>query len=170
VLGEFRAWHRSSAQWIALDTGERIAEAWHHARSSPAAADECEIDDSTQRRCAAVGCRGTPREWGNLMCRIARGAGLPVAALEVMRRKLEVGGVSDDASEGRFGRKGGDLPGVLTFAGYVRDRAGDRPDMTVALFLQDLPSDWRGRLAEALPQNSSELLELAQTVSDRAAR
>lgn len=167
VLGEFRAWHRSSECWITLGAGGRVAEAWGYARSAPTAAEDSEIDEATRRRCAAVGCRGTPREWGNLMSRIARGAGLPAAAVEVMRCMLEVGGVSEDPAEGRFGRKGGDLPGVLTFAGYVRDRAGDRPDVTVALFLRDLAADWQVRLAEALPQNSSELLALAGAVSAR---
>ena len=169
ALGEFRAWHRSPERWIALGAGERVAEAWRDARSRHTAAEDAEIDVATQRRCAAVGCRATPREWANLMSHLARGDGLPAATVEVIRRLLEVGGVAPDPADGRFGRKGGDLPGVLTFAGYVRDRAGDRPDVAVAFFLQDLPADWQPRLTEALPQNSSQLLALAGALSAQAA-
>jgi hypothetical protein len=99
------------------------------------------------------------------MCRLAGGVGLPPVALDVIRRPLEVGGLAEDAAEGCFGRKGGDLPGVLTFAGYVRGRDSDRPEVAVVLFLENLAPDWQLRLKEAIPQNSSELLALADALS-----
>jgi D-alanyl-D-alanine carboxypeptidase len=166
ILGEFRAWHRSPERWITLDPGERTTEAWRYARSGRTAAEDSEIDEATQRRCAAVGCRGSPRDWGHLMCRLARGVDLPAEAAEVMRRVMEFGAAPGDPGEGRFGRKAGDLPGVLAFAAYVRDGEGHRPDVAVALFLRDLPGDWQLRLARALPQSPSELLALAGSLSD----
>jgi hypothetical protein len=165
ALGEFRAWHRFSERWVGLGPGDRLAEAWRQAQGGRISSDDAEIDPDTQRRCAAVSCRGTPREWGSLMCRLAGGVGLPPVALDVIRRPLEVGGLAEDSAEGCFGRKGGDLPGVLTFAGYVRGRDSDRPEVAVVLFLENLAPDWQLRLKEAIPQNSSELLALADALS-----
>ena len=51
-----------------------------------------------------------------------------------------------------------------TAAGYVRNRAGGRADVSVALF-QNLPPGWQRRLAGVLRQNSEELLALAGTLS-----
>ncbi|HKN40020.1 MAG TPA: serine hydrolase [Acidimicrobiia bacterium] len=170
ILGEFRAWHRSPDRWLALDAGQRAAEAWRHARSPATAAEDSPVEEATQRRCAAVGCRGTPRQWARLMVRLAGGIDVPAEATEVIRRVLEFGAVADDPVTGRLGRKDGDLPGVVAFAGYVRDRGGDQPEVGVALFVRDLPGQWQGRVARALPQSASELLALATSAVGGALR
>ena len=114
----------------------------------------------TQRRCAEAGCRGTPREWCDLMSRLARGSDLPEHAHEVVLTVLEHRTGLRGAADGRLGRKAGDLPGALAFAGYVRDRGGGAADVAVALFLRDLTGELLPRLAQALPQGPAHLLEL----------
>lgn len=170
VLGEFRAWHRSLDRWVTLDAGQRATEAWRDARTRPPAGEDPELDEAAQRRGAAVSCRGTPREWAGLMARLTRGTGLPPAATDLVHRLLEIGGVTEDPADGCFGRKGGDLPGVVAFAGYVRGRAGRGPDVTVALFLRGLSDAWQARLVRVLPQSGSELLALAGVVDAAAPR
>jgi Beta-lactamase enzyme family len=160
ILGEFRAWHRSPERWLGLDAGGRSAEAWRDARSTATAAEESPIEEATQRRCAAVGCRGTPREWAGMMLRLARGVDGPAEAAAVMRRVLESSAADDRVAGGRFGRKDGDLPGVVAFAGYVRDRGGEA-EVAVAVFVRDLPGECQWRVASALPQRASELLTVA---------
>lgn len=160
VLGEFRAWHRSPDRWLAMSPGERAAEAWRLAGGERVSQDDGPIDDPTQRRCAEVGCRGTPREWCDLMSRLARGSDLPAEVQEVVRGVLENRTGLGGAAVGRFGRKAGDLPGALAFAGYVRDRGGGAPDVAVAVFLRDLTGELLPSLAQALPRNQAGLLEL----------
>jgi hypothetical protein len=160
VLGEFRAWHRLPDRWLAMSPGERAAEAWCLAHGERVPQDDVPIDDPTQRRCAEAGCRGTPREWCDLMSRLARGSDLPEDAHEVVLSVLEHRNGLRGAADGRLGRKAGDLPGVLAFAGYVRDRGGGAADVAVALFLRDLTGELLPRLAEALPQSPAHLLEL----------
>lgn len=77
---------------------------------------------------------GAPAEWAQLMRHIGRRGNLDlVAALDWPRRR-------DKQLARRFDRyliKGGNLPGVITEASYVRPAGG--AGTAVALFLRDLP-------------------------------
>ncbi len=166
VLGEFRAWHRAPEQWLTMSAAERARVAWQMAASDVSPLDSVPVDDATQQRCAAVGCQGTPRQWARLMATFAAGTSLPVEARRIVREALErPRGPGDD---GRFGAKAGDLPGVLAFAGYVRDRNGGAPDIAVAMFLTGLDRNRLPRLSAALPQTPPQALALAEAL--RAAR
>ena len=160
ALGEFRAWHRLPEQWLAMSATERARTAWRLAASEASPLDGVPVDGETQRRCAAVGCQGTPREWARLMAGIAAGTGVPGRVLQIVREALER--PSSPGDDGRFGAKAGDLPGILTFAGYVRSRTSGAPDVAVAMFLTGLDQPAIHHLAGHLPQTPSQLLALSQ--------
>jgi len=120
-----------------MRAADRARAAWEIAASDQCHLDTVEADDATQRRCAAVGCQGTAREWARLMDNLAPGTGLPVAARRIVREALERPSTPGD--DGRFGAKAGDLPGILTFAGYLRARTGGFAARTFGGWLGDLP-------------------------------
>jgi beta-lactamase class A len=158
TLGEFRAWHRAPEQWLTMSAANRARVARQMAASEESPLDAVPVDDATQHRCAAAGCQGTAREWAGLMARLAAGTGLPNAAGRMVWEALERPSTQGD--DGRFGAKAGDLPGILTFAGYVRARSGGAPDIAVAMFLSGLDLERLHRLSAALPQTPSQSLEL----------
>jgi beta-lactamase class A len=163
ALGEFRAWHRAPDQWCTMSAADRARTAWAFAATEESPLDTEPVDDATQQRCAAVGCGGTPGEWARLMANLAAGTGLPVVARRIMREALERPPSPGD--DGRFGAKAGDLPGILTFAGYVRDRDSDAPAVALALFLTGLDRARIHRLSRALPQSPVQLLELSHRLT-----
>ena len=165
ALGEFRAWHRSPEQWLTMSPAERTRTARKFAMTDESPLDAMPVDEATQRRCAAVGCQGTAREWGRLMATLATGTGLPLDARGIMREALERPAAPGD--DGRFGAKAGDLPGILSFAGYVRARGAGAPDAAVAMFLSGLDRDRLHRMSAALPQTPTQLLELAEVLAAR---
>lgn len=159
TLGEFRAWHRAPDQWLTMNAAARARAAWDFAAAERCHLDTMTVDDTTLQRCAAVGCQGTPREWARVMAAIAAGTGLPNGSGRIVREALERPFTPGD--DGRFGAKAGDLPGILTFAAYVRGRSRGAPDVAVALFLSGLDPERLHRLTAALPQTPSQSLELA---------
>jgi D-alanyl-D-alanine carboxypeptidase len=163
TLGEFRGWHRCPEQWSTTNAADRARTAWELATSEASNSDAVQIDEATQRRCAAVGCQGTAREWARLMAGLAAGTCLPKAAQRIVREALER--PSAPEGDGRFGAKAGDLPGILTFAGYVRDRPSGTPDVAVAMFLRGLDGERLHRLSVELPKTAAELLGLSEALS-----
>lgn len=65
----------------------------------------------------------------------------------------------------RLGAKAGDLPGILTFAGYVRARPSSAPNVAVAMFLCGLDSERLHRLSVELPKTPAELLGLSEALA-----
>jgi hypothetical protein len=163
ALGEFRAWHRAPEQWLTMSPADRVRAAREMAASEESSLDTVPVPDAIQQRCAAVGCRGTPREWARLMADVAAGAGLPAAAHRSMREALERPLAPGD--DRVFGAKAGDLPGILTFAGYVRDRSSGACEVAMAMFLTGLDRARVDRLSGALPQTPGQLLELSRTLA-----
>jgi hypothetical protein len=164
ALGEFRAWHRAPEQWLTMSAADRARAAWEIAATQRCDLDTVAVDDATQRRCAAVGCQGTAREWARLMAKLAAGTDLPVTSRRIVAEALERPPAPGD--DGRFGAKAGDLPGILSLAGYVRGRSGEAPEVAVAMVLTGLAGEWVGRLSEALPRTGSQLLELSVVLAD----
>jgi beta-lactamase class A len=162
TLGEFRAWHRDPDRWLTMSAAERPRAAWELAEAERCHLDSVAVSEATVQNCAAVGCQGTPGEWARLMATIAAGTGLPTVASHIVRDALERPTVPGD--DGKFGAKAGDLPGVLTFAGYVRDRNRGAPDIAVTMFLTGLDRNRLQRLSAALPQTPSEALQLSQVL------
>jgi hypothetical protein len=163
ILGEFRAWHRAPEQWLSMSVAHRARAAWQMAESEESPLDRVPVDEATQQRCAAVGCQGTAREWAALMASLAAGTDLPNAARRIVREALERPPRPED--DGRFGAKAGDLPGILTFAGYVRARNRGAPDIAVAMFLSGLSLEHLQQLSASLPQTPSQSLELAELLA-----
>jgi beta-lactamase class A len=163
ALGEFRAWHRAAERWLTMSAADRARVAWEIATIEQCHLDTVAVDDATQRRCAAVGCQGTAREWARLMHNLAPGTRLPVAARRIVREALERPSTPGD--DGRFGAKAGDLPGILTFAGYLRARTRGAPNVAVTMFLSGLDPQRSHWLAGGLPQTPSQLLELSRVLA-----
>jgi beta-lactamase class A len=163
VLGELRAWHRAPEQWVTMSAADRARTAWEMAASQESSLDTVPVDDPTQQRCAAAGCQGTAREWAWLMAKLAAGTGLPTEAREIVSEALERPIAPEH--DGRFGAKAGDLPGILTFAGYVRGRSQGAPEVAVAMFLSGLDRDRLHRLSGELPETPSQLFELSQLLA-----
>jgi hypothetical protein len=97
------------------------------------------------------------------MADLAAGTGLPAAAHRIMREALERPLAPGD--DRVFGAKAGDLPGILTFAGYVRHRNSGACEVAVAMFLTGLDRARVDRLSGALPQTPVQLLELSRTLA-----
>ncbi len=93
--------------------------------------------------------RATPRAFARVMGEVAAGEGLPVKAIEVMRRHLEwpMAFESNQRRFERFGAKGGSLAGMLTESFYVVPRDGPYAGQgrVVILFLQHVSfTAWLG--------------------------
>lgn len=155
LFGEYVAWTtRSPARWRALSVPERTRLARRLARrTSVAEAVAAGLPGPVaQRRFAAAGPAGTPREWARLMARLAAGRGVAPAAEAVVRRHLEWP-LEDPANRevlARFGTKGGTLPGVVAEASYLRPRG--KAGLAVTVFLRGLPAGVQRDLGRSFAQ------------------
>ena len=84
-----------------MSAADRARAAWELAPTEQCHLDTVAVNDATQRRCAAVGCRGTAREWARLMAKLATGTDLPVVSRRIVREALERRPAP--GNDGRFG-------------------------------------------------------------------
>jgi beta-lactamase class A len=144
LLGEFGSWGIDPS-WDRRSPAARAARAIRLARTETGTTVRIP-GVATQRRFARVSVRGTPAEWAGLMRTIGRrGDPALVAALDWPRRAPAVAADYD-----RYLAKGGNLPGVITEAQYLRPAGGT--GTAAALFFRDLPADVERVLTTQFPQ------------------
>ena len=141
LLGEYRAWQRDPAAWLAADPGGRRDLAMRFANGTPAGPVSLTVPAvDAQRRLSLATNRGTAAAWAGLLhaviTRAAAGDAAASYALGVLSWPLA--NPDNAAAFTIFATKGGSLPGVVTEASVIK--AVDGEMLTVIQFYRNVPS------------------------------